>query len=153
VQRAVEVVESLRRLARLWDSGFRVPGTNIAFGLDPLVGLVPGVGDAAGALVASYVVLQAARLDVPGLTLLRMLANIAIDTLLGTVPVIGDVFDVVWKANLKNVALIEHHLADPHGARRASRLWLIVVVAVLLLLAASGIAAGWLVVRALLRLV
>lgn len=153
MQRAVEVVESLRRLARLWDSGFRVPGTNIAFGLDPLVGLVPGVGDAAGALVASYVVLQAARLDVPGLTLLRMLANIAIDTLLGTVPVIGDVFDVVWKANLKNVALIEHHLADPHGARRASRLWLIVVVAVLLLLAASGIAAGWLVVRALLRLV
>ena len=153
MQRAVEVVESLRRLARLWDSGFRVPGTNIAFGLDPLVGLVPGVGDAAGALVASYVVLQAARLDVPGLTLLRMLANIAIDTLLGTVPVIGDVFDVVWKANLKNVALIEHHLADPHGARRASRLWLIVVVAVLLLLAASGIAAGWLVVRALMRLV
>lgn len=146
-------MERVRRLAHLWDDGFRIPGIPVAFGLDPLVGLVPGVGDAAGALVASYVVLQAARLDVPGLTLLRMLANIAIDTLLGTVPVIGDIFDVVWKANLKNVALIEHHLADSHGARRASRLWLAAVVAVLLLLAALGIAAGWLVARALLRLV
>jgi len=151
LQSAVELVERLRRLARLWDSGFRIPGTNIAFGLDPLVGLVPGVGDAAGALVACYVVLEAARLDVPGFTLLRMLANIAVDTLLGSVPVVGDIFDVVWKANLKNVALIEHHLADPHEARRASRFWLFIVIAVLVLLAALGIAAGWLVARALLH--
>lgn len=145
-------LERLRRLARLWDSGFRIPGTRIEFGLDPIVGLVPGVGDAAGALVAAYVVLEAARRDVPAPTLLRMLANLAIDALLGTVPVIGDVFDVAWKANLKNVALIEQHLADPHGARRASRSWLVVVIAVLALLAALGIAAGWLVARALLRL-
>ncbi len=147
-----EDLQRLRRLARLWDSGFRIPGTRIEFGLDPLVGLVPGVGDAAGALVASYVVLEAVRFDVPGSTLLRMLANVAIDATLGTVPVIGDAFDVVWKANLKNVALIEHHLADPHGARRASRWWLVIVIAVLVLLAALGIAVGWLVARALIRL-
>ncbi len=146
-------VKRLQRLAQLWDAAFRIPGTSIQLGLDPLVGLVPGVGDAVGALVASYVVLEAARLDVPGGTLLRMLANVAIDSVLGTVLIIGDIFDVAWKANLKNVALIEHHLGDPRGAKRASRVWLIVVIAVLVLLAALGIAAGWLIARALIRLV
>lgn len=146
-------VERLQRLARLWDSAIRIPGTRVRVGLDPLVGLVPGFGDAAGALVAAYIVLEAARFDVPGATLLRMLANVAIDALVGTVPVLGDIFDVAWRANLKNVALIEHHLADPHGARRASRVWIVVVIAVLVLLALLGVAAGWLLARALLRLV
>jgi Domain of unknown function (DUF4112) len=146
-------VERLQRLARLWDSAIRIPGTRVRVGLDPLVGLVPGLGDAAGALVAAYIVLEAARFDVPGATLLRMLANVAIDALVGTVPVLGDIFDVAWRANLKNVALIEHHLADPRGARRASRVWIVVVIAVLVLLALLGVAAGWLVARALLRLV
>ncbi|HET7249170.1 MAG TPA: DUF4112 domain-containing protein [Gemmatimonadales bacterium] len=146
-------VERLQRLARLWDSAIRIPGTRVRVGLDPLVGLVPGLGDAAGALVAAYIVLEAVRFDVPGATLLRMLANVAIDALVGTVPVLGDIFDVAWRANLKNVALIEHHLADPHGARRASRVWIVVVIAGLVLLALLGVAAGWLVARALLRLV
>lgn len=146
------VVQRLRRLAYLWDSVIGIPGTRIRLGLDPLIGLVPGLGDAAGALVASYVVLEAARLDVPPATLLRMVANVAIDAVLGTVPVLGDLFDVAWKANLKNVALIEQHLADPHGARAANRLWLMLVFLVLALLAALGIGAGWLVTRALIRL-
>jgi uncharacterized protein DUF4112 len=149
---AQQTVERLQRLARLWDAAFRIPGTGIELGLDPLVGLVPGIGDAAGALVSAYIVLEAVRFDVPGATLLRMLANVAIDAVLGTVPVIGDIFDVAWKANLKNVALIEHHVADPAGARRASRAWIILIVAVLVLLAALCIAAGWLVARALIRL-
>lgn len=147
-----QVVQRLQRLARLWDSAFHVPGTHLAFGLDPLVGLVPGIGDAAGALVSGYIVLEAARLGTPAVTLLRMLLNIAIDALVGSIPVAGDLFDFAWKANLKNVALIEHHVADPHGARRASRAWILLVIAVLVLLAALGIAAGWLVLRALLRL-
>jgi hypothetical protein len=145
-------IQRLRRLARLWDSSIRIPGTGIQLGLDPLVGLIPGVGDAAGALVASYVVLEAVRCDVPPSTLLRMLANVAIDAVLGTVPVIGDIFDVAWKANIKNVALIEHHLADPHGAQHASRSWIIAVVALLVLLAALTVATGWFVARALIGL-
>jgi len=147
-----QVVQRLQRLARLWDAAIRVPG-GIAIGLDPLVGLVPGVGDAVGALVSGYIVLEAARLGVPAVTLLRMLLNVAIDALVGSIPVAGDLFDVAWKANLKNVGLIEHHLADPHGAVRASRSWIIVVIVSLVLLAALGIAAGWLVARALIRLV
>lgn len=147
-----QVVQRLQRLARLWDAAIRVPG-GITIGLDPLVGLVPGVGDAVGALVSGYIVLEAARLGVPAVTLLRMLLNIAIDALVGSIPVAGDLFDFAWKSNLRNVALIEHHFADPHGAVRASRSWLIVVIAALVLLAALGIAAGWLVARALIRLV
>jgi uncharacterized protein DUF4112 len=146
-------VERLQRLAQLWDSALRIPGTQVRVGLDPLVGLVPGLGDAAGALVASYIVLEGLRCDVPPSTLLRMLANVAIDAVLGTIPVIGDIFDVGWKANIKNVALIEHHLSDPSAARHASRAWLLLVVAVLVLLAALGIVAGWLVVRALIHLI
>ena len=147
-----QVVERLHRLARLWDAAFRLPG-GITIGLDPLVGLVPGVGDAIGGLVSGYIVLEAARLGVPAVTLLWMLANIGIDTLLGAVPVAGDLFDGAWKSNLKNVALIEHHLADPHRAQRASRAWLLLVIALLVLLAALSIAAGWFLVRLLLRVV
>jgi len=147
-----QVVQRLQRLARLWDASIRLPG-GIAIGLDPLVGLVPGIGDAVGALVSGYIVLEAARLGTPAVTLLRMLLNIAIDALVGSIPVAGDLFDFAWKANLKNVALIEHHLADPHGARHASRAWLLLVIAVLVLLAALGIAAGWLVLRALIHLI
>jgi hypothetical protein len=129
-----------------------VPGTQLRIGLDPLVGLVPGIGDALGALVASYVLVEAMQVGVPTSMLLRMLANIAIDALLGTVPIIGDVFDVVWTANLRNVALLEHHVADPGAAHKASRRWLVLVGAVLLLLVAGGLALGWLLTRALLRL-
>lgn len=146
-----QVIQRLQRLAHLWDAAIRVPG-GIEIGLDPLVGLVPGVGDAVGALVSGYIVLEGARLGVPGSTLVRMLANIGVDSLLGAVPVAGDLFDVAWKSNLKNVALIEQHLADPHAARRANRAWVALVVAALLLLMLGGLALGWLVVRALLRL-
>jgi hypothetical protein len=147
-----QVVQRLQRLARLWDSAIRLPG-GIAIGIDPLIGLVPGVGDAVGALVSGYIVLEAARLGVPAVTLLRMLLNIAIDALIGSIPVAGDLFDFAWKSNLRNVALVEHHFADPSRAVRASRSWLIVVIVSLVLLAALGIAAGWLVARALIRLV
>lgn len=129
-----------------------MPGTQLRIGLDPLVGLVPGIGDALGALVASYVLVEAMQVGVPTSMLLRMLANIAIDALLGTVPIIGDVFDVVWTANLRNVALLEHHVADPGAAHTASRRWLVLVAAALLVLVAGGLALGWLLTRTLLRL-
>lgn len=145
-------LKRVQRMARLWDAAIRVPGTRLRVGLDPLVGLVPGIGDALGALISSYVLVEAMQVGVPASMLLRMLANIAIDALLGTVPVIGDVFDVVWTANLRNVALLEHHVADPGAAHRASRRWLVLVAAALLLLVAGGLALGWLLTRALLRL-
>jgi hypothetical protein len=92
-----------------------------AVGLDPLLGLVPGLGDAAGALLAAWILIEAVRLGAPRATLVRMASNIAIDALVGAVPVLGDVFDIVWKANLKNVALLERHAFDPAAAGKSDR--------------------------------
>ena len=103
-------LDRLRRVAQLYDSGIRIPGTRFTIGLDPLIGLIPGLGDLIGAGVAIWIVAEAAHLGVSGFVLLRMVLNIAIDTLGGAIPVAGDVFDALWKANVKNVRLLERHL-------------------------------------------
>ncbi|HEV8304025.1 MAG TPA: DUF4112 domain-containing protein [Gemmatimonadales bacterium] len=102
----------LRRFATWLDAGIAIPGTRIRFGLDPLLGLVPGVGDAAGALLAGWILVEAIRLGASPATLVRIVSNIALDALIGAIPLLGDAFDFVWKANLKNVALLERHTAD-----------------------------------------
>lgn len=140
-----------QRVARLWDGIIRIPGTPFSIGLDPLLGLVPGAGDALAAGVSGWLVLEATRLGAPASTLVRMLTNVAIDALVGAVPVAGDVFDFAWKANIKNVALLERHVAEPGAARRAGRGWLVAVGAVLILLFAGAITLGVLTVRTLLR--
>jgi len=105
----------LEALSHLLDDAFRVPGTRLRFGLDGLLGLVPGVGDAATGALSAYLVLGAWRLGVPGGVLARMIANVAIDTVLGTIPVLGDLLDFGFKANRRNMALLRRHL----DARRA----------------------------------
>jgi len=107
---------ALRRLdwfARWSDDVFRIPGTSIRIGLEPLVGLLPGVGDAAGLLVAAYVPIEAWRIGAPPALIMRMLGNIAVDGLLGTVPLVGDAFDVVFKANRRNVQALQDWLDHP----------------------------------------
>lgn len=101
----------LERLARLLDGAFRVPGTRWRFGLDGLAGLVPGVGDSLTALVGLYMLLEARRAGAPGGLLARMLGNVAVDWAAGSVPVLGDLFDFAFKANKKNLELVEKHLA------------------------------------------
>ena len=104
-----------------------MPGTSLRFGLDPVLGLVPGLGDAAGAVLAAWIFLEAIRLGAPRATLARIASNIAIDALVGAVPVLGDVFDIVWKANLKNVELLEGHALDPAGAGKRDRLFVTIL--------------------------
>jgi Domain of unknown function (DUF4112) len=99
-------------LSRLLDEQFRIPGTTYRVGLDGLLGLIPGVGDAAGALLSTYILYEAIRLGAPKTVLLRMVANIGIDTVVGAIPVVGDIFDIVWKANKKNAALLQAYLAS-----------------------------------------
>jgi len=138
-------------LARALDSAVRIPGTNVRFGLDAVIGLVPGVGDLAGGAIAAYIVLAAAREGAPPSLLARMLLNVAIDTAVGSVPVLGDAFDVAWRANARNVALLERHVAAPTATRAASRAVVAAVLLGIVLLLGAGIVATWLGIRALLH--
>ncbi len=101
----------IESLSRLLDTAFIIPGTNIRFGIDALIGLVPGIGDTISALLALYIVREARALGAPRLLVGRMLANVAIDGLVGTLPLVGDAFDVAWRANRRNVALLRDWLA------------------------------------------
>jgi hypothetical protein len=120
-------LERLKRLSRLLDSAIGIPGTRYRFGLDAIVGLVPGIGDAIGAIFSIYIVFQAARLGVPKLTLARMIGNVGVDTIVGEVPLLGDLFDVGFKSNIKNLSLIEQHVHRPAAAKTQSRRVLLVL--------------------------
>ena len=105
--------ESLDLLAHVLDDWFRIPGTSIRFGLDGIIGLVPGIGDILTGLASCIIVLAAWMRGVPYITLVRMLLNLAIDVLIGAIPLLGDAFDIAWKANRRNYALLTRHLAEP----------------------------------------
>ncbi|MFB6154775.1 MAG: DUF4112 domain-containing protein [Haloferacaceae archaeon] len=146
-----ETLDSLRDLSRAFDAAFTVPGTDFRVGLDPILGLLPVVGDAPGAVVSGYVVAEAARLGAPRATLGRMFLVLVVDAVVGSVPVVGDVFDAWWKANLRNVALLESALADPDRATRDRQYLLavaaVVAGAVLAVGAGVALAAAWLLGR------
>jgi hypothetical protein len=130
-------VRRAKGLARVLDDLIRIPGTKIGIGLDPIIGLIPGVGDVAGGLMSTYILMVAARQGVSTAVLLRMLGNIAIDSLVGVIPVLGDLFDFGVKANRRNVDLLERYLLAPGQTKAASR-----GVVAAILLAAVGIVAG-----------
>ena len=102
----------LDRLARLLDEAFRIPGTRWRIGIDGLIGMAPGVGDLVTAAISLYPVIEAARLGVPNRVLARMLVNVGIDTGLGAVPVVGDIFDIAFKSNRRNIDLLRKHLRE-----------------------------------------
>ncbi len=105
-------VRRLRGVATVLDSAAKIPGTDIRFGLDALLGLIPGVGDVAGGLASGFVLVESARLGASHRTLVRMLGNIVVEVLVGAAPILGDLFDVGWKANARNVDLLEAELAS-----------------------------------------
>ena len=145
-------LERLRTMTRVLDTALRIPGTRYRFGLDPLIGLVPGIGDAIGAIFSTFIIWQAARLGAPKATLLRMFANVGVDTLVGEIPLLGDLFDFGWKSNTMNLNLLEEHLQRPAAARRGSRRVLLLLGARLLLLFVGAIALGILVANYVLNL-
>lgn len=101
--------DDLEFLASILDDRFRVPGTNIRFGVDALIGLIPGIGDAVSATLSSYLIWRAHQLGVSKLTLLRMAGNTVADTVVGAVPLIGDILDVKFRANRRNLDLLRRH--------------------------------------------
>lgn len=144
---AVRDATRVRALARLMDSAVRVPGTNVRLGLDAVLGLVPGAGDLATAAASVYIVTSAARLGVPRSVLVRMLVNVGADVAIGSIPLLGDLFDVAWRANTRNAALLDAHLESPAATRAASGAVVAVVVLGVLLLAAGSVVITVLLIR------
>lgn len=131
----------LAKLAWLLDSSIKVPGTNFRIGLEALLGLVPGVGDVAGGAISSWIILQGAKLGVSKSVLARMGVNVMVDVVVGAIPILGDLFDMAYKANNRNVRLMEDYFADPQTTRRKSAGGVALAVLIILLTLAAIIAA------------
>lgn len=138
-------LEHLTVLSYLLDRAFRVPGTQWRFGLDALIGLIPGLGDILGSLVGAYSLWIARQLGAPAAIQARMVMNLAIDGIVGLVPLAGDLFDFAFKAHSRNQALLERWLQTPHKTRRSS--WAVVAVGGLVLLALLG-GSAWMMINA-----
>jgi hypothetical protein len=127
--------ENLDLLSRVLDTWFRIPGTNIRFGLDGIVGFIPGIGDFLAGAASCIIVLAAFFRGVPLVTIARMVANLAIEVGVGLVPLLGNVFDIAWRANRRNYRLLERSLAAPHRNTWKDWLFLLLLGAALLALA------------------
>lgn len=143
-------MDRLRTLVRLLDDAVRIPGTDFRIGFDALIGLIPGFGDIAGGIMSVMVILAAARAGAPRSVIARMLGNAGIDMVLGAVPLLGDLFDAGWKANRRNLNLLERYLERPTETRSASLLFVIGAIAIMILLVAASVAVAVLLTRALL---
>ena len=140
-------------LGRLLDTAFPIPGTRYRIGLDGLLGLVPGIGDSLGTLLSSYIIFAAARLGVPKQVLLRMVGNVALEGLVGLVPILGDLFDIAWKANIRNLALLRAHAEDLDQQPRSQRQVLGLIAGVLLLVVIGLTVASVLLLRFLYQVI
>ena len=128
-------LENLNSLAKLMDSQFKIPGTNIKFGLDALIGLVPGAGDFATFLISGYMITVLAKNGASGFVLARMVLNVVIDSVFGAIPILGDIFDVAFKANQRNVKLMQQHYVE---GRHKGGAWKIILPVLLVLLIFVG---------------
>jgi hypothetical protein len=146
------VRERLRRLAWFLDSSIPVPGTRFTVGIDALIGLFPVIGDLIGAALSSFILAEAARLGAARPVLLRMALNIGLEGVVGIVPFAGDLFDAAFKANQRNVRLLEHWLERPRKAERSSRLFAAALIGGIAIGLALLVAAGVLMARWLLSL-
>ena len=140
----------LRRLSRILDNAIPIPGTGYRIGLDPILGLLPGGGDTVSGALGAYIIVEAARIGLPRKVIWKMVGNIMFDAVIGTVPVLGDLFDAGWKANVKNVALLERHLDLIPLDSKSDYLFLIGLISILIIIvlgfaALTLIAVNWLV--------
>ncbi|MBW4693069.1 MAG: DUF4112 domain-containing protein [Lyngbya sp. HA4199-MV5] len=134
-------LQRIRTVSRLLDNAIPIPGTRFRLGLDPVLGLLPGAGDFVGAALSAYIVIEAARFGLPRQALVQMVSNLVLDSIGGSLPVVGDVFDATWKANSRNLALLEAHIATPAPQKAANRAFVVLIIVVLVLLLV-GVAIG-----------
>jgi Domain of unknown function (DUF4112) len=143
-------LQRLRSMAWLLDNAIPLPG-GFRIGLDAIIGLIPGVGDAIGALISVYILNEARSLGAPRSVLMRMSGNVLLETIVGSIPFLGDLFDAGFKANMRNIALLERYQLDPVGSTRSSRAFVGVFSLFLLVLVAAMIALPILVIVAIVR--
>ena len=146
-------LQRVRRLTRLLDTAVRIPVIGVRFGLDAVLGLVPGAGDAVSAVMSGYPVLVAARHRLPATVIVRMLSNIALDAIGGSLPVLGDLFDIGFKANVRNLRLIERYSERPARTARSSRTLVWLAISGIVLIVVALIALGLWIVRTGLALI
>lgn len=134
-------LQRIERLGYLLDNSIRLPG-GYRIGWDAIIGLIPGFGDVAGFVLSAYIVYEAARFRVPKATLGRMVINLGVEALVGLLPFLGDLFDAAFKANLRNLDLLHHHIGeDRRSQERSDRGFVLVLLAVLLLIV-GGLGVG-----------
>lgn len=148
---SAERARRLRAIAWLMDNSIPLPG-GFRIGLDAIIGLVPGVGDAIGAVISAYIINEARSMGAPRSVLLRMMSNVMLETLIGAIPFAGDLFDAAFKANTRNLALLAQYQLDPVGSRRGSRLFVAGFFLLLALLVALMIAIPVLIVLGIAQL-
>ncbi len=127
-------VTRLHRISHILDKAIPIPGTKWTIGLDPILGLIPGGGDIVAGVLSVYIIIESARMGLKRKVIGQMVANVLLDSLAGSVPVLGDVFDVTWKANVRNIELLENHLNYVPENQKVNRLFLIVLSLVLILI-------------------
>ena len=138
-------------IAFIMDDVMRVPGTKFRFGLDPLIGLIPGIGDTSSALVSGFALIQAVRLGVPKILVARMALNVLLNEVIGIVPVVGDAFSFWFKSNARNYDIIKSHRVGASPPRRSDWIFVIGILVVVFLIVCAGIAVSFLFLGALAR--
>lgn len=128
-------LKRMRQLSRLLDSAIAIPGTKQRMGLDPILGLIPGGGDTVSAVLSGYIIIEAALMGLPREALIRMVINLVVDTVVGSVPILGDIFDLFSKANLRNMQIVESHAFAPLPSAKADKLFVALLIAGLLMFA------------------
>ena len=140
-----------RWIAFIMDDIVRVPGTKFRFGLDPLLGLIPGLGDTSSALVSGFALIQAVRLGVPKILVARMALNVLVNEIIGVVPVVGDAFSFWFKSNARNYEIIKNHRLGANPPRRSDWLFVIGILVLVFLIVCAGLAISFLLLGALAR--
>ena len=143
----------VRALSRLLDNALPIPGTSYRIGLDPILGLFPAIGDYLTTALSAYIVIEAALLGASKATLWRMTLNIIIDTFAGIVPVLGDLFDVTWKANSANLALLEAHMESPLTSKKANWWFIAMLLGVVILVLVAVTTVSWWILSSLFKFI
>ena len=151
-RKRAQVEPIFRWLALIMDELLRVPGTRFRFGLDPLIGLFPGIGDTASAVVSALTLIQAVRVGLPKILLARMSLNILVNELIGIIPGIGDAFSFWFKSNSRNYELLQRHMSVPRHSRKSDWVFVVAVLALVALIVIAGIAVSVFVLNSLFNL-